>query len=88
MTNGRALDEPAVYRIKFRGVLASHWTEWFEGFVIDGQADNETTIVGSVADQSALYGVLLKVYTLGLLLLLVELVAPAGMQGPCAQKGR
>ena len=88
MVNRRAVDKPAVYRIKFRGALASHWTEWFEGFVIDGQADNETTIVGSVEDQSALYGVLLKVHTLGLLLLLVELVVPAGMQGSCAQKGR
>ena len=80
MANGRMLDKSAVYRIRVRGALASRWREWLEGFVIDevaaGQAGDETTLVGLVADQSALYGVLLKLHTLGLLLLRVERVEP------------
>jgi hypothetical protein len=77
MANGRALDKSAVYRIKVRGALASRWREWVEGFSIEaqgaaGQECDETTLVGTVADQSALYGVLLRVHTLGLLLLRVE----------------
>jgi hypothetical protein len=74
MENGRMLDRPAVYRIKVRGNLGSCWEEWLEGLAIDAQEDGETTLVGAVADQSALYGMLLKVYTLGLLLLLIERV--------------
>jgi hypothetical protein len=81
MANGRVLDRPAVYRIKVRGQLVCRWREWLEGFRIDAQADGETTIVGLVTDQSALYGVLLKVHTLGLLLLLVERVEPGVTQG-------
>lgn len=77
MANGRMLDKSAVYRIKVRGALASRWREWLEGFAIDSQACDETTLVGTVADQSALYGVLLKVHTLGLLLLRVERVERA-----------
>ena len=74
MANGRLLDRPAVYRIKVKGRLASRWREWVEGFDIDVQSGDESTLMGSVADQSALYGVLLRVHTLGLLLLLVERV--------------
>jgi hypothetical protein len=76
MANGRALDEPAVYRIVVQGTLDTRWVEWLEGFAIDSQTDDATTLVGPVADQSALYGVLLKVHTLGLLLLRVERIGP------------
>jgi len=77
MANGRMLDKSAVYRITVRGALASRWREWLDGFSIDAQeavglASGETALVGTVADQSALYGVLLKLHTLGLLLLRVE----------------
>ena len=91
MANGRLLDQSAVYRIRVRGTLASRWREWLDGFdiaVLDGdsqggtgQADDETMLVGSVSDQSALYGVLLKLHTLGLLLLRVERVEPDARPG-------
>jgi hypothetical protein len=84
MANGRVLDRPAVYRIQVKGRLASCWREWIEGFEVDAQSGDETTIVGSVADQSALYGVLLRVHTLGLLLLLVERVQTGVVHDPHA----
>jgi hypothetical protein len=68
------LDKPAVYRIQVKGRLASRGQESIDGFAVEAQSDDETTIVGTVADQSALYGVLLRLHTLGLLLLLVERV--------------
>jgi hypothetical protein len=84
MANGRVLDRPAVYRIQVKGRLASCWREWIEGFEVDAQSGDETTIVGSVADQSALYGVLLRVHTLGLLLLLVERIQAGATHDPHA----
>ena len=76
MANGRALDKTALYRIVVRGALDGRWAEWWEGLSVDAQAGDETMLVGALADQSALYGVLLKLHNLGLLLLRVERVEP------------
>lgn len=72
MTNGRELDKPAMYKIRIKGTLDPQWSNWFDGFVIEAQPDDETLLTGSVIDQAALYGLLLKLHNLGLLLLLVQ----------------
>ena len=74
MANGRELSKPAVYEIRVRGNLELRWSDWFDGFRITPQADDETTLVGPVADQPALHGLLAKVRDLGLPLLLVRQV--------------
>ncbi len=72
MSNGRELDNPATYVIRIRGELDSKWSDWFSGFALQPGPDHETLLTGSVADQGALYGILLKLHNLGLVLLSVE----------------
>ncbi|MEM6437159.1 MAG: hypothetical protein AAF773_25380 [Cyanobacteria bacterium P01_D01_bin.115] len=67
-TNEHPLDQ---YEICVKGHLASHWSDWFEGFAIALQDNGETLLSGPVIDQAALYGVLIKVRDLGLPLISV-----------------
>jgi hypothetical protein len=72
MTHGRELDNQGVYRIRVKGHLERKWSDWFDGLTITPQADDETLLVGPVADQAALHGLLAKIRDLGLPLLSVE----------------
>ena len=74
MTNGRELDKPATYEIGIKGNLDPKWADWFDGFDITPETDETTLLSGTVADQAALYGVLLKLHNLGLVLLFVQRV--------------
>ena len=74
MTNCREFDERGVYQIRVKGNLDRKWSDWFDGFAIVSQADDETLLTGPVADQAALHGLLAKVRDLGLPLLLVRRV--------------
>ena len=84
MANGRAFDQPAVYQIRVKGNLDPQWSDWFDGFAVTPQAGDETLLVGSVADQPALHGILAKIRNLGLPLLSVVCLADQGLadQGP------
>lgn len=75
VTGGRAFDESAVYQIRVVGTLDPKWSDWFDGFTIIPQANDETLLTGPVADQAALHGLLHKIRDLGLSLLLVRRVA-------------
>ena len=72
MTNGRAYDVPAIYQIRVKGNLEQKWSDWFDGFAIEPQSDDETLLTGFVADQAALHGILTKISNLGLPLLTVQ----------------
>lgn len=63
-----------IYRIQVQGRLDARWSEWFGGLAINVQEDGVTALVGPVADQSALFGVLMRIRDLGLALLSVERV--------------
>ncbi len=63
---------PTVYSIRIRGYLASEWSEWFDGMIVQCQPDGTTTLLGPVRDQAALHGLLLKVRDLGLSLISVN----------------
>lgn len=56
-------------KIRVRGRIDEHWSEWFEGLTITHTDQDETVLTGAVADQAALYGLLAKVRDLGLSLL-------------------
>jgi len=71
MASGREYDKPAVYQIRVKGKLEQKWSEWFDGLAITQQAGGETVLVGPVADQAALYGLLTKILNLGLPLISV-----------------
>ena len=72
MTSRRAFDEPAIYEISVWGHLDQKWSDWFDGLTLVPQANDETLLVGPVADQTALHGMLAKIRDLGLPLLRVE----------------
>ena len=70
------LDQPAVYQVRVQGELDEDWSDWLNDLRIrvDGGV---TTLTGTVADQPALHGLLIKIRDLGLPLLSVEYV-PGG----------
>lgn len=67
-----SLDDPGDYQIRVKGMLDHKWADWFDGLAIKPQANGETVLVGSVADQAALHGLLSKIRDLGLPLLALE----------------
>ena len=72
------LDRPAVYRIQVRGQLDEGWSGWFDGIEITVQGGGDgpavTTLTGTVADQSALLGILQKIAYMNLVLISVNRV--------------
>lgn len=63
----------AVYKIKVRGKLSKEWETWFDNLEVISMG-SESVIIGRVADQSALHGVLSSIRDLGLPLLSLERV--------------
>ena len=72
MANCREFDEPALYHITVKGKLDPKWSDWFDGLAFIPQANGETLLVGLVADQTALHGLLAKIRDLDLPLLSVR----------------
>ncbi|MFZ5915879.1 MAG: hypothetical protein ACOYZ7_03005 [Chloroflexota bacterium] len=58
--------EEAVYEIRLQGHLEDFWRRRFEGMTLTRKADGTSVLVGPVADQSALFGLLEGVRDLGL----------------------
>ena len=58
--------------IRVKGHIDEDWSEWFEGFVITHNEVDETILMGTIADQTALYGMLAKLRDLGLPLVSVK----------------
>jgi hypothetical protein len=67
----RLTDAPACYQIRVRGTIEQHWSDWFDGMAITYDASGDTLLIGPLADQAALYGVLHRIRNLGLTLLAV-----------------
>ncbi len=65
-------DEPATYEIRLRGHLSERWAGWFGEVTIGLDEDGTTRLLCPAIDQSALYGLLKKVRSLGLPLLAVN----------------
>ena len=72
MANGREFGRRIRYEIRVKGSLGPEWSTWFDGLTITPQDGDETTLVGPVADQPALHGLLAKIRDLGLTLIRVE----------------
>jgi hypothetical protein len=69
-------DPGTIYEIQVRGKLDKGWEEWLGGLSVAFKHDSEkpdtTTLVGRVADQSALRGILCKLWDLNLTLISVR----------------
>ncbi|HLO29392.1 MAG TPA: hypothetical protein VK249_09670 [Anaerolineales bacterium] len=63
--------EGTIYHIRVKGNLDPRWADWFEGFILGSGGNGETLLRGKVRDQAALYGLLGKLQSLGLPLVLV-----------------
>jgi len=63
---------PATYEIRVKGHLDSRWSEWLNGMTITHEPNGETTLCGLVADQAALFGLLIKIHNLNLALISVN----------------
>jgi hypothetical protein len=68
------MTSPIVYQIRIKDHLGEEWAAWFEPLAICNQPNGEALLTGPVRDQSELFGLLLKVYSLNLLLLAVNRV--------------
>jgi hypothetical protein len=65
-------DQPVVYQIRLKGQLDTCWTDWFGGMAVALTDDGDTLLIGPVADQAALHGLLRKVRDLGIPLVSVN----------------
>ncbi|MBN2389080.1 MAG: hypothetical protein JXR84_00055 [Anaerolineae bacterium] len=74
MTKERTSNKPALYEIRVKGNLDPQWADWFDGFTLTAQENDETLLTGQVADQPALHGLLARIRDLGLPLLSVQQV--------------
>lgn len=63
--------------LRLKGHLDPVWQEWLEGLQIVHEPDGTSRLFGTLADQSALYGVLTKISSLSLTLLSLESSDPA-----------
>jgi len=57
------------YVIRVAGVLDPAWSAWFPGLEVSSDRPDESVLVGPIADEAALHGVLAKIRDLGLPLL-------------------
>jgi len=65
-------EPPTVYAIRVRGVLDPAWSAWFPGLQVHSDRPDESVIVGPVADQAALHGLLARVRDYGLVLISIK----------------
>ena len=80
MNSDRPTDNQAVYQITLRGALDENWSSWLSDFlVVPGH--ETTTITGAIADQSALRGMLCRIWDLNLEIISVIRVADVAAAG-------
>jgi hypothetical protein len=88
MVDKQELHRENIYHIRVKGNLDEKWADWFEGFVMTSRGNSETLLTGTVMDQAALHGVLGKIHSLGLpLLLVVQTECPCSKQN-CPRRGQ
>ena len=66
--------KPSVYKIRVKGNLPDRFSDWFEGMKIINGTGDESFLEGKIEDQSALFGILIKVRDLGLPIISLERV--------------
>jgi hypothetical protein len=73
--SNQPLHSGGFFQIHVRGHLNNKWSDWLEGFEVELRDNGEMILSGSVADQSALMGILNKLNRLNLTLLSVSEVS-------------
>ncbi len=67
---------PATYTIVVESQLDDHWSTWFERLTITHDEKGNTVLQGTMVDQAALYGILMRLRDLGLTLISVNRLNP------------
>ncbi len=75
-----------LYELRVQGHLDQHWSAWLEGLTINYEEDGTTLLRGPLADEAALYGVLMKIRDLALPLLAVRRVETNGTEGQSQER--
>jgi hypothetical protein len=70
----------AAYEIRIKGQLDPKLSAWFDDFAISHTPDGDTLLTGSVIDQAALHGVLVRCRDLGVTLISINPVSTASDQ--------
>jgi catechol 2,3-dioxygenase-like lactoylglutathione lyase family enzyme len=78
----------ASYEIRVRGHLPLHWSAWLEGCTITHHVGGETVLAGSLRDQAALFGLLVKLRDLGVTLLSVNQIVICSARHHQSRLGR
>lgn len=68
--NEGILGDACTYEIRVEGRMAETWSNWFEGMKMTYRG-NVTILVGEVVDESAVRGILNKIWDLNLVLISV-----------------
>jgi hypothetical protein len=75
----------SVYRICVQGRVDQSWSDWFEGMAIaPGRTSGNppvTTLIGPVADQVALRGILSRIWDLNLTVISVTRIKGGSQEG-------
>jgi hypothetical protein len=74
---------PETYQIRVQGRLDEGWSDWFSGMTVTFERGSApiTTLTGAVADQSALRGILTKLWDLNVRLISVTRIEIEGQGG-------
>ena len=75
------MSAPDYYEIRVEGHLGHSWSRWFDGMAIHHEESGDTLLCGSLRDQAALHGVLMKIRDLGLPVVQVKRLR--GRDNPC-----
>jgi hypothetical protein len=71
-----SVNRPVVYQIRVRGRLATRWSDWLGGLAISIEETTggapEAILTGPVADQTALRGILNRLWDLNLTVVCVN----------------
>ena len=70
-----------IYEIRVQGRLDQRWSTWFEGLTISYEGEDITVLRGSLVDEAALHGVLIKIRDLTLPLFAVSRVQDSKKSG-------
>ncbi|HEY0752519.1 MAG TPA: hypothetical protein VGD98_00955 [Ktedonobacteraceae bacterium] len=61
-------------QIRVKTHISAEWSNWFDGLLVTNEARGETILTGTLIDDAAVYGVLMKMRDIGLPLLAFQRV--------------
>jgi len=68
------MNKPQTYEICIEGNLSDNWSDWFGELSIISKPNNGTILIGKLADQAALLGVLVKIHALNLTIISIKTI--------------